>query len=62
MVMYSIEVVKKNKKRKMAIMLFIMAFILIGLAVFGGIKLAQYEYLVKNPIDFSKESNPTIKV
>ena len=58
MVMYSIEVVKKNKKRKMVIMLFIMAFILIGLAVFGGIKLAQYEYLVKNPIDFSKESNP----
>ena len=57
MVMYRVEVVKKNKKRKMAIILLIMAFILIGLAVFGGIKLAEYEYLAQKPIDFTQKDN-----
>ena len=59
MVMYRIEVVKKNKKTKQAIILLIITITLICLAVLGGIKLAENKHLVENnnPIDFTTQND-----
>lgn len=42
MVMYKIESVKKKRNKKLIILIIIISIILITMAIFGGIKLAEY--------------------
>ena len=57
--MYRIEVVEKKRKRKLIILIAIIIPILMALAVFSGIKVAEHEYLSKreNIMNFSQEKN-----